>query len=138
MSTFLVIIFTAEPSRYFIYLSVCCWTFELSLLLNFWDYMFAAEPLNFLYCWTFKIICLLLNLWSFFTAEPLKGSAVNKITKKSGRFLQCGLYYKHATLTVLFLSGLRHSAVSYSFIQVGGNLGKIKTQCLNLLSLGIS
>ena len=45
---------------------------------------------------------------------------------------------KHATLTVLFLSGLRHSAVSYSFIQVGGNLGKIKTQCLNLLSLGIS
>ena len=32
------ILFTAEPLR----LSVCCWTFEFSLLLNLWDYLFAA------------------------------------------------------------------------------------------------
>ena len=85
------------------------------LLLNLWDssftYLFAAEPLNFLYCSTFEIICC---CWTFeimpwimylFTAEPLdfftaehlrlcpglciclmlklwEGSAVNKITKK--------------------------------------------------------
>ena len=75
----LMILFTAEPLRFFIYISVCCWTFELSLLLNLWDYLlllnlwifFTAEPLDFIYCWTFEIICLLLNLWIFFTAEPL-------------------------------------------------------------------
>ena len=65
----------------------------ICLLLNLWDssftYLFAAEPLNFLYYWTFEIICccwifgfslllnlwdylLLLNLWIFFTAEPLR------------------------------------------------------------------
>jgi len=90
---FLMILFTAEPLRFFIYISVCCWTFELSLLLNLWIfftaepldflycwtfkimpwimYLFTAEPLEFIYCWTFEIICLLLNLWIFFTAEPL-------------------------------------------------------------------
>ena len=50
----LMILFTAESLRFFIYISVCCWTFELSLLLNLWDYL------------------LLLNLWIFFTAEPLR------------------------------------------------------------------
>ena len=58
-----------------------CWTFGLCLLLNLWDssftYLFAAEPLNFLYCSTFEIICC---CWTFeimpwimylFTAEPL-------------------------------------------------------------------
>ena len=60
------------------------WFWWFCLLLNIWDssftYLFAAEPLNFLYCWTFEIIrccwtfgfSLLLNLWIFFTAEPLK------------------------------------------------------------------
>ena len=90
----LMILFTAEPLRFFIYISVCCWTFELSLLLNLWDYLlllnlwilFTAEPLRLcpglciclllnlwilFYCWTFEIICLLLNLCIFFTAEPL-------------------------------------------------------------------
>ena len=69
------------------------WFWWFCLLLNIWDssftYLFAAEPLNFLYYWTFEIICccwifgfslllnlwdylLLLNLWIFFTAEPLR------------------------------------------------------------------
>ena len=81
----LMILFTAEPLRFFIYISVCCWTFELSLLLNLWDYLlllnlwifFTAEPLRL--C-PGLCICLLLNLWDylfasehldFFTAEPL-------------------------------------------------------------------
>ena len=99
---FLMILFTAEPLRFFIYISVCCWTFELSLLLNLWDYLlllnlwifFTAEPLRL--C-PGLCICLLLNLWIFFTAEHLRlcpglciclmlklweRSAVNKITKK--------------------------------------------------------
>ena len=74
---FLMILFTAEPLRFFIYISVCCWTFELSLLLNLWDYLlllnlwifFTAEPLRI--C-SGLCICLLLNLWILFTAEPLK------------------------------------------------------------------
>ena len=74
---FLMILFTAEPLRFFIYISVCCWTFELSLLLNLWDYLlllnlwifFTAEPLRL--C-PGLCICLLLNLWILFTAEPLK------------------------------------------------------------------
>ena len=53
------------------------WFWWFCLLLNIWDssftYLFAAEPLNFLYCWTFEIICccwtfgfsLLLNLWEY-------------------------------------------------------------------------
>ena len=73
----LMILFTAEPLRFFIYISVCCWTFELSLLLNLWDYLlllnlwifFTAEPLRI--C-SGLCICLLLNLWILFTAEPLK------------------------------------------------------------------
>ena len=73
----LMILFTAEPLRFFIYISVCCWTFELSLLLNLWDYLlllnlwifFTAEPLRL--C-SGLCICLLLNLWILFTAEPLK------------------------------------------------------------------
>ena len=81
----LMILFTAEPLRFFIYISVCCWTFELSLLLNLWDYLLllnlwifftaeplrlsvAAEPLDFLYCWTFEIMLWIMYL---FTAEPL-------------------------------------------------------------------
>ena len=57
------------------------WFWWFCLLLNHWDssftYLFAAEPLNFLYCWTFEIIC---YCWTFeimpwimylFTAEPL-------------------------------------------------------------------
>ena len=88
----LMILFTAEPLRFFIYISVCCWTFELSLLLNLWDYLlllnlwifFTAEPLRL--C-PGLCICLLLNLWILFTTEPLRlsvweRSAVNKITKK--------------------------------------------------------
>ena len=80
-----MILFTAEPLRFFIYISVCCWTFELSLLLNLWDYLLllnlwifftaeplrlsvAAEPLDFLYCWTFEIMLWIMYL---FTAEPL-------------------------------------------------------------------
>ena len=80
-----MILFTAEPLRFFIYISVCCWTFELSLLLNLWDYLlllnlwifFTAEPLRLcpglcicllLNLWDYP---LLLNLWIFFTAEPL-------------------------------------------------------------------
>ena len=43
---FLMILFTAEPLRFFIYISVCCWTFQFSLLLNLW-------------------IFLLLNLWDY-------------------------------------------------------------------------
>ena len=73
----LMILFTAEPLRFFIYISVCCWTFELSLLLNLWDYLlllnlwifFTAEPLRL--C-PGLCICLLLNLWILFTAEPLR------------------------------------------------------------------
>ena len=80
-----MILFTAEPLRFFIYISVCCWTFELSLLLNLWDYLLllnlwifftaeplrlsvAAEPLDFLYCWTFENMLWIMYL---FTAEPL-------------------------------------------------------------------
>ena len=73
----LMILLTAEHLRFFIYISVCCWTFELSLLLNLWDYplllnlwiFFTAEPLDFLYCWTFKIMPWIMYL---FTAEPLE------------------------------------------------------------------
>jgi hypothetical protein len=72
-----MILFTAESLRFFIYISVCCWTFELSLLLNLWDYLlllnlwifFTAEPLRL--C-SGLCICLLLNLWILFTAEPLR------------------------------------------------------------------
>ena len=73
----LMILFTAEPLRFFIYISVCCWTFELSLLLNLWDYLlllnlwifFTAEPLRL--C-PGLCICLLLNLWDYlFASEPL-------------------------------------------------------------------
>ena len=73
----LMTLFTAEPLRFFIYISFCCWTFELSLLLNLWDYLlllnlwifFTAEPLRL--C-PGLCICLLLNLWILFTAEPLR------------------------------------------------------------------
>ena len=73
----LMTLFTAEPLRFFIYISVCCWTFELSLLLNLWDYLlllnlwifFTAEPLRL--C-PGLCICLLLNLWDYlFASEPL-------------------------------------------------------------------
>ena len=72
----LMILFTAEPLRFFIYISVFCWTFELSLLLKLWDYLlllnlwifFTAEPLDFLYFWTFEIMLWIMCL---FTAEPL-------------------------------------------------------------------
>ena len=84
----LMILFTAEPLRFFIYISVCCWTFELSLLLNLWDYLLllnlwifftaeplrlsvAAEPLDFLYCWTFEIMPWIMYLFRVFTVEPL-------------------------------------------------------------------
>ena len=71
------IFFTVERMRFFAYLSACCWTFKLSLLLNLWDYLlllnlwifFTAEPLRL--C-SGLCICLLLNLWILFTAEPLK------------------------------------------------------------------
>ena len=64
----LMILFTAEPLRFFIYISVCCWTFELSLLLNLWDY--ALDYVS-VYCWTFGF-SLMLNLWIFSTAEHLR------------------------------------------------------------------
>ena len=66
---FLMILFTAEPLRFFIYMSVCCWTFELSLLLNLWDYLLLLSLWDYaldyvsVYCWTFGI---------FFTAEHLR------------------------------------------------------------------
>ena len=75
-----MILFTAEPLRFFIYISVCCWTFELSLLLNLWDYLlllnlwifFTAEPLRLCPGLCICLECLLLNLWILFTAKPLR------------------------------------------------------------------
>ena len=67
----LMILFTAEPLRFFIYISVCCWTFELSLLLNLWDYL------------------LLLNLWIFFTAEPLRLSVAAEPLRLCPRLCIC-------------------------------------------------
>ena len=85
----LMILFTAEPLRFFIYISVCCWTFELSLLLNLWDYLlllnlwifFTAEPLNFFYCWTFEIMPWIMYL---FAAEPLRRFSSKQNHQKSG------------------------------------------------------
>ena len=74
---FLMILFTAEPLRFFIYISVCCWTFELSLLLNLWDYLLLLNLWDYaldyvsVYCWTFGFY-LLLKLWDYlFASEPL-------------------------------------------------------------------
>ena len=74
---FLMILFTAEPLRFFIYISVCCWTFKLSLLLNLWDYLLLLSLWDYaldyvsVYCWTFGFY-LLLNLWNYlFASEPL-------------------------------------------------------------------
>ena len=67
---FLMILFTAEPLRFFIYISVCCWTFELSLLLNLWDYLLLLNLWDYaldyvsVYCWTFGFF-LLLNIWDY-------------------------------------------------------------------------
>ena len=98
----LMILFTAEPLRFFIYIYVCCWTFELSLLLNLWDYLLLLNLWDYaldyvsVYCWTFGFY-LLLNLWDylfasesldfrycwtfgiFFTPEHLRLSEVEKV-----------------------------------------------------------
>ena len=97
---FLTILFTAEPLRFFIYISVCCWTFELSLLLNLWDYLLLLNlwdyaldyvsvycwTFGFFYCWTFEIMP-----WSMylFDAEALRTFSSKQNHQKSGPLIKC-------------------------------------------------
>ena len=96
---FLMILFTAEPLRFFIYISVCCWTFELSLLLNLCDYLLLLNlwdyaldyvsvycwTFGFFYCWTFEIMPWIMYL---FDAEALRTFSSKQNHQKSGPLIK--------------------------------------------------
>ena len=95
----LMILFTAEPLRFFIYISfaaeplnflycstfeiICCyWTFEIMPWIM---YLFTAEPLDFFYCWTFEIMPWIMYL---FDAEALRTFSSKQNHQKSGPLIK--------------------------------------------------